>query len=218
MEMRSVGSCRRRAPSMEKTTADQVGLASLGACRWGCGLSCAGIPDDADKLDTRVGRAAARCCISESIFPPGFRESLGRNCRGHRRKPLDDGRFDRGRHRVVDSGRHRGSKEHRAGPGLLFLPRCACGLAQLPGNHPRDLFRQVVRLWAVRGLCDSVVCHHWLLRQAARGRHRGHGCEPGGSRARIGCKLAAVDQLRGPAAGDAAHDRARPLPLRHQFP
>ena len=72
MEMRSVGSCRHRAPSMEKTAADQVGLASLGACRWGCGLSCAGIPDDTGELDARVGRIAARCCISEGIFPPDF--------------------------------------------------------------------------------------------------------------------------------------------------
>ena len=40
----------------------------------------------------------------------------------------------------------------------------------------------------------------------------------GGGGARHRRELAAMDQLRRAAAGDAAHDRAWPLPLRHQFP
>ena len=34
----------------------------------------------------------------------------------------------------------------------------------------------------------------------------------------VGSELAAVDQLRRAASGDAANDRAWPLPVRHQFP
>ena len=68
------------------------------------------------------------------------------------------------------------------------------------------------------GVRHAVVRHHRLLRQAARRRHRGHGPGAGRSRARDRRGLAAMDQLRRPAAGDAAHDRARPLPLRHQLP
>ena len=68
------------------------------------------------------------------------------------------------------------------------------------------------------GVVTLVVRHHRLLRQAACRRHRGHGCGAGGSGARHRRGLAAMDQLRRAAAGDAAHDRARPLPLRHQFP
>ena len=126
--MRNV-SCRHHAPSMEKTAADQVGLASLGACRRSRRLSCAGIPDDTGELDARMGRTAARRCIFESIFPAGFCQPLGRNRRRHRGKPVDDGCFDRGRHRALNSGRHWRSKKHRAGPCLLFLPRRACCLA-----------------------------------------------------------------------------------------
>ena len=39
----------------------------------------------------------------------------------------------------------------------------------------------------------------------------------GGGCAVVGRELAAVDQLRRATAGDAAHDRAWPLPFRHQF-
>src|SRR5262249_16985309 len=87
----------------------------------------------------------------------------------------------------------------------------------LPGNHPRDLFRQAVRLRAVRGLCDALICHHRLLRQAARRGHRGYGCGASGGRACVGRQLAAVDQLWSSTAGHAPHDRARSLSLRHQF-
>ena len=41
---------------------------------------------------------------------------------------------------------------------------------------------------------------------------------PGRGRARHRRGLPAMDQLRRPAAGDAADDRAWPLPLRHQLP
>ena len=122
------------------------------------------------------------------------------------------------RHRAVDPGRHRRRQEHRAGAGLLLLPRHPGGVAQLPGGDPRHLLRQAVRLRPVRGRCDAVVRHHRLLRQAAGRGHRGHGPGAGGGRARHRRELAAMDQLRRPAAGDAAHDRARPLPVRHQLP
>ena len=56
------------------------------------------------------------------------------------------------RHRAVDPGRHWRRQKHRAGAGLLFLPRHPGGVAELPGDHPRDLLRQAVRLRPVRGL------------------------------------------------------------------
>src|SRR5262249_27176388 len=59
---------------------------------------------------------------------------------------------------------------------------------------------------------------HRVLGQAASRRYGGHGSWAGGGRARNRGQLAAVDQLWGPAASDAAHDRSRPLSFRHQFP
>ena len=167
---------------------------------------------------TRVWEGLPRgAAFLSAFFPPDFVEPLGRDCRWHCGKPVDDGRFNRGRHRALNSGRHRGCKKYRSGPGLLFLPCRARGIAQLSGNHSCDLFRQAVRLRTVRRIRDALVRHHRLLRQAARRRHRRHGRNAGGGCAVVGRELAAVDQLRRATAGDAAHDRAWPLPFRHQF-
>src|ERR1700704_4084467 len=181
-------------------------------------LSGARARDHGGELDPRLGRPAARGAILRRVLSARLQDPMGRDPRRHLREPLDDGGFHRGRHRDLDPGRNRRGEEHGAGSGLLFLPRHPGGLAQLSGSDPRHLFRQAVRLRPVRGLRDARGGHRRLLRQAAGGRHRGHGTRPGRGDTRHRRKLAAVDQLRHPAAGDAAHHRARPLPLRYQLP
>jgi phosphonate transport system permease protein len=68
------------------------------------------------------------------------------------------------------------------------------------------------------GLPHPVLCHHRLPRQAAGRGHRGDGQGAGRSHPRHRRELAAMDQLRGPAAGDAAADRPVDVPPRHQLP
>ena len=141
---------RHRAPPLEEAAADQARLAALVAGARRRDLSRARVRHHRGQLDARLGRPAARRAILHRVLPARLRQPLERNRRRHCREPLDDGGLHRHRHRAVDPGRHRRRQEHRAGAGLLFLPRHPRGVAQLPGGDPRDLLRQAVRLRTVR--------------------------------------------------------------------
>ena len=207
-----------RTSPLGKAAADQARLAALGARHRRRRLSGGGLRHDRGELAPGLGRPAARRAVLRGVLSAGFFRPPRRHRQRHPRKPLDDRGLNGDRHRDIGPGGHRCCKKYRAAAGLLFLPRHPGGIAQLPGDHPGDLLRQAVRLRPVRRRRHAVVRHNRLLRQAARRRHRGHGFLAGRSRARDRRRLAAMDQLRHPAAGDAAHDRARPLPLRYQLP
>src|SRR5262249_42337308 len=201
-----------------ETAPDQARVAALDNRPRRCRLPGAGVGHHRGELGPRLGGPAARRTVLRRVLSARLRQPLERNRRRHSWKPLDDGGLHGDRHRDLDPGRHRRCKKHRPGAGLLFLPRDPRGVAELPGDHPGDLLRQAVWLRPVRRRRHVVVRHHRLLRQAPRRRHRGHGPVPGGSRARHRRGLAAMAQLWRPAAGDAAHDRTRPLPFRYQLP
>src|SRR6185312_15574614 len=207
--------CRRAAP-LEEAAADQIGLAALDPDRGCCCLFGAGRSDDARQLDPRLGRATARRRVCRCIFPARLRQQVARDCRRNFREPLDDGCLDGSRYRTFDTGWYWGCEKHCACAGLLLLSCGTRGIAQFPGSHSRDFFRQALRVRTVRRLRHTFLCDHWLLRKIARRRYRGYGSNTGRGRARFRSGLAAVDQLWRSASGDAANGRPWPLPVRHQ--
>ena len=194
-------------------------LAALVAGARRRGLSRARARHHRGELDPRVGGLAARRRSSSRRSSRRTSSAAGGDRRGHRRKPVDDGGRPPSIGIALSIPVGIGAAKNIAPAPVYYFCR---GILAVSRSFQEIIlaifFVKLFGFGPFAGVRDAVLRHHRLLRQAARRGHRGHGPGAGRGGARDRRGLAAMDQLRRAAAGDAAHDRARPLPLRHQLP